>query len=142
MDRLQGKIAVITGAAQGIGQAIASRFAEEGATLILLDIDAARLEQTRLALRGQTQTHVIDVTDEASVDGVFGGLGRLDILVNNVGGSRNARLWEMTADAWDDTIRLNLRSAFLCTRAASRIMMKQRSGAIVCMSSGAREGTP
>ena len=68
--------------------------------------------------------------------------GRLDILVNNVGGARNAKLWEMTAADWDFTVRLNLRSAFLCTRAATGPMMRQRSGAIVCLSSGAREGTP
>src|SRR4029077_6844511 len=68
--------------------------------------------------------------------------GRVDVLVNNVGGARNAKLWDMTADDWDFTLRLNLRSAFLCTRAAARLMMKQRAGAIVCMSSGAREGTP
>ena len=64
------------------------------------------------------------------------------MLVNNVGGSRNQKLWEMTAETWDFTIRLNLRSAFLCTRAALRLMMRQGAGAIVCMSSGAREGTP
>jgi NAD(P)-dependent dehydrogenase (short-subunit alcohol dehydrogenase family) len=67
---------------------------------------------------------------------------RIDVLVNNVGGSRNQKLWEMTAEAWDFTIRLNLRSAFLCTRAALRLMMRQGVGAIICMSSGAREGTP
>jgi 3-oxoacyl-[acyl-carrier protein] reductase len=70
------------------------------------------------------------------------GGGRLDILVNNVGGSRNARIWEMSAADWDFTLRLNLRSTFLCTRAAVPHMMKRRYGRIVCISSGAREGTP
>ena len=68
--------------------------------------------------------------------------GQLDILVNNVGGSRNARIWEMKADDWDFVLRLNLRSTFLCTRAAVPHMMRRRYGRIVCLSSGAREGTP
>jgi 3-oxoacyl-[acyl-carrier protein] reductase len=142
MPRLDSKIAVVTGAAQGIGRAIAERFAAEGAVLALLDNDAARLGTFTapcLAIAG-------DVTDEAFVEDAFARIvaayGRIDILVNNVGGARNAKLWEMTAETWDFTIRLNLRSAFLCTRAASRVMINQRSGAIVCMSSGAREGTP
>jgi 3-oxoacyl-[acyl-carrier protein] reductase len=68
--------------------------------------------------------------------------GRVDVLVNNVGGSRNMKIWEMTAEAWDYTIRLNLRSAFLCTRAVLPGMMERKSGNIICLSSGAREGTP
>jgi NAD(P)-dependent dehydrogenase (short-subunit alcohol dehydrogenase family) len=149
MPRMQNKIAVITGAAQGIGAAIAAKFAEEGATLVLLDIDAERLRLTaaRIAQAAPDPAWLLaDVTEEAEVEDAFARIaaehGRVDVLVNNVGGSRNAKLWEMTADQWDFTIRLNLRSAFLCTRAASRLMMRQRNGAIVCMSSGAREGTP
>jgi 3-oxoacyl-[acyl-carrier protein] reductase len=149
MARMKDRVAVITGAAQGIGCAITQRFAEEGATLVLLDIDGERLEQTAATVRGQNHaplTVVADVTDEASVEEAFTRItaahGRIDVLVNNVGGSHNAKLWEMTTDEWDYTIKLNLRSAFLCTRAALRLMMRQCSGAIVCMSSGAREGTP
>jgi 3-oxoacyl-[acyl-carrier protein] reductase len=149
MGRLQDKIAVVTGGAQGIGAAIAKRFAEEGATLVLLDLDARRLEQTAAELRTNSKPITIiaaDATDEAAVEKAFAQIvaehGRVDVLVNDVGGSRNAKLWDMTVDEWDFTIRLNLRSAFLCTRAASRLMMKQKSGAIVCMSSGSREGTP
>jgi 3-oxoacyl-[acyl-carrier protein] reductase len=147
MSRMTDKIVVVTGAAHGIGAAIAQRFAEASATLVLLDLDSGRLEQTASQLPGKPPlTIVADVTDEAAVDDAFARIStahtRIDVLVNNVGGSRNQKLWEMTADAWDFTIRLNLRSAFLCTRAASRMMMRQRSGAIVCMSSGAREGTP
>jgi NAD(P)-dependent dehydrogenase (short-subunit alcohol dehydrogenase family) len=144
MGRMQDKVVVITGAAQGIGAAIAQRFAQENATLVLLDVDADRLARTAAQTGGMII--VADVTDETTVDDAFGQIvaahGRIDVLVNNVGGARNQKLWEMTADAWDYTIRLNLRSVFLCTRAASRVMMQQRSGAIVCMSSGSREGTP
>lgn len=147
MGRLSGKVAVITGAAHGIGAAIAQRFAEEGASLALLDMDAERLTRTAEGLVGGSPlTLTADVTEEQAVEEAFSQIvaakGRIDILVNNVGGSRNMKLWEMTADAWDFTIRLNLRSAFLCTRAALRTMMPQRSGAIICMSSGSREGTP
>jgi len=143
---MSDKVVVITGAAQGIGAAIADRFAQEGATLVLLDLDASRLTQTASRLPGTPLTIIADVTDEVAVDNAFARISaahrRVDVLVNNVGGSRNQKLWDMTADAWDFTIRLNLRSAFLCTRAAVRLMMGQGFGAIVCMSSGAREGTP
>ncbi len=149
MARMPNKVVVVTGAAQGIGAAIAQRFAEEGARLVLLDLDGERLKSTAAQIRTNREAPtaiVADVTEETAVDGAFARVaaehGRVDVLVNNAGGSRNAKLWEMTVDQWDFTIRLNLRSAFLCTRAASRIMMKQRAGAIVCMSSGAREGTP
>jgi 3-oxoacyl-[acyl-carrier protein] reductase len=147
MDRMRDKVVVVTGAAHGIGAAIARRFADEGAALALLDLDATRLAQTADQLPGSPPlTLVSDVTEEAAVDDAFAQIvaahKRIDVLVNNVGGSRNQKLWEMTADAWDFTIRLNLRSAFLCTRAAARLMMHQGSGAIVCLSSGAREGTP
>jgi NAD(P)-dependent dehydrogenase (short-subunit alcohol dehydrogenase family) len=142
MDRLRNKIAIVTGAAQGIGKAIAERFAAEGANLILADVDAERLAQTGKSLPTETRIVTGDVTDEAFVDSLFAGITRLDILINNVGGARNAKLWEMTADQWDFTLRLNLRSAFLCTRAASKLMIPQRAGSIVCLSSGAREGTP
>jgi 3-oxoacyl-[acyl-carrier protein] reductase len=149
MGRVQDQVAVVTGAANGLGRAIALRLAEEGARLALGDVEADALERTVADIAkqgGQAFGLVGDVTEEAPaarlVDGAVARYGRLDILVNNVGGSRSAKIWEMTAEQWDFVIRLNLRSAFLCTRAAVRHMMKQRSGRIVCLSSGAREGTP
>jgi 3-oxoacyl-[acyl-carrier protein] reductase len=149
MGRVQDQVAVVTGAANGLGRAIALRLAEEGARLALGDIETAALERTVAditAQGGRAFGVVGDVTDEgpaaALIDGAVARYGRLDILVNNVGGSRSAKIWEMTAEQWDFVIRLNLRSAFLCTRAAVRHMMKQRAGRIVCLSSGAREGTP
>ncbi len=146
MARMQDKVVVVTGAAQGIGAAIAQRFAEEGAVLALLDVDAERLKQTAAATGKSPTTLAMDVTDETAVDKAFARVaadhGRIDVLVNNVGGARNAKLWDMKTDDWDFTIRLNLRSAFLCTRAAVRLMMKRHTGTIVCMSSGSREGTP
>ncbi len=149
MARLQDRLAVVTGAANGIGAAIARRCAEEGARLALLDHDAPGLEAIAAELRtARVQVHAAagDVTDEAFVQSAFADIetacGPVDVLVNNVGGSRNARIWSMSADDWDFTIRLNLRSAFLCTRAVLPAMMERKSGAIICMSSGSRNGTP
>jgi len=139
----------VTGAAQGIGNAIALRFAQEKARLALLDTDEARLKSTADAVRAQGSPSLAiacDATEEDAVEAAFSQImeayGRVDVLVNNVGGARNAKIWEMTAAEWDFTIRLNLRSAFLCTRTAARVMMQQREGRIVCMSSGSRRGTP
>lgn len=149
MGRVGDKVAVVTGAANGLGRAIAERLAGEGARVVLGDIDAAGLERAVAGIAqvgGEAVSTVGDVTEEEPaarlIEAAVARWGRLDILVNNVGGSRNARIWEMTAADWDFTLRLNLRSTFLCTRAAVPHMMKRRYGRIVCLSSGAREGTP
>jgi len=148
MGRVQGHVAVVTGAAKGIGRAIAQRLAEEGAAVALGDIDAAELKRTAdsiAAAGGLVITAVGDVTDEgpaaALIAAAVDRFGRLDILVNNVGGNRTAKIWDLKAEDWDFVLRLNLRSTFLCTRAAVPHMMRQKSGRIVCISSGAREGT-
>lgn len=149
MGRVQDQVAVVTGAAKGLGRAIALRLAEEGARLALADVDADGLDRTVAdigAAGGQAFGMVGDVTEERPAQDLIAAAvqrhGRLDILVNNVGGSRPARIWDMTVEDWDFVLRLNLRSAFLCTRAAVPHMMRQRSGRVVCLSSGAREGTP
>ncbi|PON15787.1 SDR family oxidoreductase [Candidatus Entotheonella serta] len=149
MGRVQDQVAVVTGAANGLGKAIATRLAEEGARLVLGDMEAAGLEGTAASLAAmgaEAVTVVGDLTEEATaqqlIQTAVDRFGRIDILVNNVGGSRNAKIWEMTAENWDFVLRLNLRSTFLCTRHAVPHMMQQRSGKIVCISSGAREGTP
>lgn len=149
MGRVQDRVAIVTGAANGLGQAIATRLAEEGALLVLGDIEAAGLERTVAslgAIGAEAVTVVGDLTEEEPVQQLVQTaverFGRIDILVNNVGGSRNAKIWEMTAENWDFVLRLNLRSTFLCTRHAVPHMMQQRAGKIVCISSGAREGTP
>ena len=149
MPRLADKSAIVTGAANGIGRAIALRFAAEGARLVLADIERAALEQVvaEIAAAGGTAIAMVgDVTEEgpatAAVATALKQFGALDVLVNNVGGGRNGRIWEISPEDWDYVIRLNLRSVFLCTRAAAPHMIARRSGRIVCMSSGAREGTP
>ena len=147
--RVDGKVAVVTGAGQGIGRAVAERLAAEGARIVAGEIDAALLERLVRDLQkaGASILGVVgDVTEaEAAgrlVDAAVERFGRVDILVNVVGGNRTARVWEMEPETWDHVIRWNLRSTFLCTREASRHMIQQRYGKIVCISSGAREGTP
>jgi 3-oxoacyl-[acyl-carrier protein] reductase len=149
MARLATKIAIVTGAANGIGRAIALRFAAEGAAVVIGDIDGAGLTQTAATISaagGTTAAVTGDLTEEggaaALIETAVDRHGRIDILVNNLGGSRNAKVWEMTVADFDFVLRLNLRSTFLCTRAAAAHMMKRRQGRIICMSSGAREGTP
>ncbi len=149
MGRVQDKVAVITGAAKGLGAAIALRLAEEGANLVLGDIDADGLSTSASnakAAGSDVETLVGDVTEEGPAAALVGRavdrFGQIDILVNNVGGSRNSKIWEMPVEDWDHTVKLNLRGTFLCTRAAAPHMMGKRYGKIICLSSGAREGTP
>lgn len=149
MGRLQDRLAVITGAANGLGAAIARKFAAEGARLALLDLDAAGLDRVASELKAagaQVLAIAGDVTEEPVVVSAFDRIaaecGEVDVLVNDVGGSRNAKVWEMSVEDWDYTIRLNLRPTFLCTRAVLPSMMARKSGAIVCLSSGSRNGTP
>ena len=149
MARLKDRVAIVTGAAQGLGRAIALKLGAEGARLALLDMQAEAVAETAALVKaagGEAVAWSGDVTDEATVTDLFGRIhahyGQVDVLVNNVGGSRNMKIWEMTAEVWDFTIRLNLRSAFLCTRAVLPGMMARKSGNIICLSSGAKEGTP
>jgi 3-oxoacyl-[acyl-carrier protein] reductase len=149
MAGVRDRVAIVTGAASGLGREIAQVLAREGAPVVLGDIDSVGLEKTAASITtagGTALTVVGDLTEEAPaqrlVDACVERFGRVDILVNVVGGSRNAKIWEMRAEDWDFVLRLNLRSTFLCTRAAVPHMMRQKYGRIVCMSSGAREGTP
>jgi len=149
MAGVQDRVAVVTGAAHGLGREIALLLAKEGARVALGDIDAGGVERTvaRIKTAGGAALAVVgDLTEEEPakrlIEAAVAAYGRLDILVNDVGGSRNSRIWEMSVEDWDFVLRLNLRSTFLCTRAAAPHMMRQRYGRIVCLSSGAREGTP
>jgi len=149
MPGVKDRVAVVTGAANGLGREIALLLAREGARVALGDLDGAELERTAAAITkagGTAVTIAGDLTEESGaarlIEAAAERLGGLDILVNNVGGSRNRKVWEMPVEDWDFVLRLNLRPTFLCTRAAVPHMMRRRYGRIVCMSSGAREGTP
>jgi 3-oxoacyl-[acyl-carrier protein] reductase len=148
MARLDGRTALVTGAAKGIGKAVALRLAEEGARVVLVDVDQPGLDEAvRLIAEagGEALAVLADATDEAQVDQAMaaatGRFGPVDILVNNVGGGKAGRIWELSVEDWDAVMRLNLRSMFLFTRAAVRPMIERRYGRVICLSSGAREGT-
>ncbi len=145
--RLSGKAALVTGAGSvgpgwGNGRAIAVRFAQEGAKVMAVDRDADRMEETvRLikAAGGVVETATCDVTQSASVATVVAAclqrFGRIDILVNNVGGSAAGGPVEMSEEVWDAQIDHNLKSVFLTCKHVLQIMEKQAQGAIVNIAS-------
>jgi 3-oxoacyl-[acyl-carrier protein] reductase len=149
MPGVRDRVAVVTGAAAGLGREIALLLAREGASVVLGDVEPLGLERTAAAIAEQGGAALAvagDLTEEAPaqtlIDACLERFERVEILINVVGGSRNAKIWEMRVEDWDFVLRLNLRSTFLCTRAAVPHMIRGRHGRIVCMSSGAREGTP
>jgi NAD(P)-dependent dehydrogenase (short-subunit alcohol dehydrogenase family) len=139
MRRLEGKIALITGANRGIGRGIAEAFATEGAALTLTARDLTLLNETAEALRkGGADVLALpsDVTDEKRVMEVFrqamDRFGRLDVLVNNAGTFAGyAPIDEASVESWDWIMAVNLRGPFLCTREAFKIMKRQRAGRII-----------
>lgn len=137
-------VAVVTGAARGIGFGIARRLGQEGLTVALLDRDAAALTEAVgvLAAEGIRACGVtVDLTDSAAVNAAFGEIvaqaGRIDCLVNNAGAVRDMRFLKMTDEDWDLVIDTNLRSQFLCCRAVLPGMIERRYGRIVNISSRA-----
>ena len=142
MGLLDGKTAVVTGAAQGIGRAIVETFAREGAAIVIGDVNLDAAEQTAAELvAGGAQALAVrcDVTSEpevqAMVDRCVAELGRLDIIVNNAGVTRDATLRRMTLKDFRTVIDVHLQGAWLGTRAAAAVMREQQSGSIVNMSS-------
>jgi NAD(P)-dependent dehydrogenase (short-subunit alcohol dehydrogenase family) len=134
---LQGKVAVITGAASGIGWATASLFAELGATVIGVDADEARLRGLA-ALGPSVHTVHADITDAGSPSAVMEraeGVGGLDVLVNNAAVMRNADLQDLAREDWDRVFSVNVRAMFLLCQAALRPMLARGGGAIVNVSS-------
>ena len=140
---LSGKVALVTGAARGIGRATARAMAREGATVVLADVDENLGEAAAATLEeggARAQFARLDVTDAAAVGRVFADVrerwGALDILVNNAGIVRDARLVKMTLEQWDSVIDVNLKGVFLCGQAAARLMVEGgRGGAIVNIAS-------
>ncbi|MEW6100348.1 MAG: 3-oxoacyl-ACP reductase FabG [Pseudomonadota bacterium] len=140
--RLKDKVALITGAANGIGLATARQFANEGAIVVLADVQPEALEraQAELAARGaRAEAHRMDVTDRAQVDAVVQRVlqrhGRVDVLVNNAGITRDARLQKMTEAQFDLVIDVNLKGVFHCTQAVVDSMVEQGRGVILNASS-------
>ena len=138
----EGKIAVVTGSARGIGQAIAFDLAAKGADIVVCDIKAEWLTETAEGvekLGRKAYCYELDVTNAESaqkvVNEITSATGRIDILVNNAGITRDGLLMRMSEEDWDAVLTVNLKGTFVCTKAVSRIMMKQRSGSIINIAS-------
>ncbi len=131
--RLAGKVCIVTGSGSGIGRATARLFVDEGAVVVGADLD----------LQVEGVTHLVDVADEQQTrtlaDAVVAEHGRIDVLVNNAGIAGVGDIEETTLDLWEHVMRVNVRGVFLMSRAVAPIMIAQRSGSIVNMSSAIAE---
>jgi 3-oxoacyl-[acyl-carrier protein] reductase len=154
MKLLEGKTALVTGGARGIGKAIALRFAAEGADVAFSDLNydenAIALEKELAALGVKAKGYASDASSfegsDKLINDVVNDFGRIDVLVNNAGITRDNLLMRMTEADWDLVIKVNLKSIFNMTKAVQKVMLKQRSGSIINMSSvvglSAMQGNP
>ena len=140
--RLKDKVALITGAAQGIGREIALVFAREGADIVVGDINLEKANITKQeieALGRQALAIELNVADftkvEEALNKILDKFGKVDILVNNAGITKDNLLLRMSEQDWDAVIAVNLKGTFNCTKAVSRVMIKQRSGKIINIAS-------
>jgi 3-oxoacyl-[acyl-carrier protein] reductase len=141
-DRMKNQIIVITGAARGIGNAIAEVFGREGGTIIILDLFQDAVDQAASQLREKGYTvdgYAVNVTDSAAVESTVAEIitkyERIDVLINNAGITKDNLLLRMKEDEWDAVLSVNLKGAFICTQKISRHMLKQKSGSIINMAS-------
>jgi len=142
MGLFEGKVAVVTGAARGIGQAIAKRLAQEGADVAICDLQAEWLAETAGIVEGlgrKALALAVDVGDSEAVNACINEVvkvfGKVDIMVNNAGITKDTLLVRMSDEDWDAVLRVNLKGTFLFSRAVAKHMMKQRSGAIINIAS-------
>ena len=139
MGRYDGRTAIVTGAARGIGAGIAQRLASEGASVAVLDLDRAAAEETAAGLGSGALGLACDVSDadavEAAVTRVVEDLGGVDVLVNNAGITRDNLLFKMSEDDWDAVMSVHLKGAFLMSRAVQKHMVKATYGRILSLSS-------
>jgi 3-oxoacyl-[acyl-carrier protein] reductase len=143
MKLLEGKTAIVTGAARGIGKAIAIRFAQEGANVAFTDLaidDNAKATEAEIAALGvKVKAYASNAANfedtHAVVENIVKDFGRVDILVNNAGITRDGLMMRMSEQQWDMVINVNLKSAFNFIHAVTPVMMKQKSGSIINMSS-------
>jgi 3-oxoacyl-[acyl-carrier protein] reductase len=143
MKLLEGKTAVITGAARGIGKAIALRYATEGANIAFTDLSRdenmenleKQLESMGVKAKGYASNAANFADTNEVVTKIVADFGRIDILINNAGITRDTLLMRMTEEQWDLVLNVNLKSVFNFTKAVQSIMLKQKSGSIINMSS-------
>jgi 3-oxoacyl-[acyl-carrier protein] reductase len=148
MFQLTGQTAIVTGAATGIGEAIARRLARAGATIAVADLNAEGAEAVAASIGGESFGVAIDISLSGSVKQAVAGVlkrrGRIDILVNNAGlGGKAAPLWEQTDEDWQRVIAVNMTGVFNCCRAVITHMRERKYGRIVSIASIAgKEGNP
>jgi 3-oxoacyl-[acyl-carrier protein] reductase len=142
MKRFEGRVSIVTGASQGIGEAIARDLAGEGATVILADVQLEKLEAVARSIAeagGRAEAHAVDVTDTAAVERTVAAVAaahkRIDHLVNNAGITRDALLMRMREEDWDAVLRVNLKGTFNFSKAVLRTMIAARYGRIVNIAS-------
>jgi len=142
MKFLTDKVALVTGASRGLGKAIALALAAEGASIAAVARSEEALKETIEAIRaagGTAEPFALDVSDdaavEASVEKIAARFGHIDVLVNNAGVTRDGLLMRMKSEDWDAVLDTNLKGAFLLTKPVSRLMIKQRAGRIINISS-------
>ena len=142
MNRFEGRVALITGASRGIGEAIARRLAAEGATILAGARSVAALERVVADIAGaggRARAHVLDVADPSSIDAVMKSAieehGQVDVLVNNAGIAEDNLILRMSREAWDRVIATNLTGAFLLTQAVVKGMVRRKYGRIVNVTS-------
>jgi len=140
--KLKDKVALITGGARGIGREIAIAFGREGAKIALCDVNMELATQTKEDLEKEAisvEIFKLDVSSyndaEEAVNKILDKFGKIDILVNNAGITRDTLILRMSQEDWDKVININLKGAFNCIKAVSRIMLKQKSGKIVNIAS-------
>ena len=139
--RLKGRVAIVTGAAQGIGAAVASAFTREGAQVVIADIDRAAAEAAAARLGDAAFGVACNVAERESVDAMVAAavarFGKIDILVNNAGITRTAMLHKMTPEQWTAVLNVHLTGSFNCTQAAVAGMMERQWGRIINVTSAA-----
>ena len=137
--RFENKVVMVTGGAAGIGRVTAENFAREGARIAICDVNPEAGEAAAKALGPEASFEQVDVASTTAVsswvEGVFDKYGQIDVLVNNAGITRDGLIMRMKEEDWDAVISVNLKSAFNCIKAASKIMVKQRSGRIINLAS-------
>ncbi|WP_027078265.1 SDR family NAD(P)-dependent oxidoreductase [Maribacter antarcticus] len=139
--RLKDKVAIVTGGARGIGQAIAELFAKEGATVIIIDLlpQGQHVAEDIIASGSVAEYHAVSVTDKIGIDTLFENIntthGKIDILINNAGITRDRTLEKMSMDEWDAVIDVNLKGVFICSQAVAPYMKANNYGRIVSAAS-------